>query len=357
MLAIVYPEPGRYELRDVPVPEPAAGQVLVKVMASTLCATDFKVFAGQFPGTRFPHTPGHEFAGEVVELGTGAAGFQPGDRVGVEVHVGCGSCARCLEGLYTLCERYGQIERGHAHIGFTVPGGLAEYAALPARALHPLPNNLSWDEGAFTDNVGVALWAVERSRLKAGERVAVVGPGAFGALVVQIAAALGASRIALVGTRPERMELLHGLGVVDELIDSSSVDPATELRERWGCGGADVVIEFAGSESAARQAIQLARRGGRVVLGGATGPGRELKELDLSTIVRGQLDIYGSLANPKGVSARGLALMARGAVSVAPLITHHFVLRDFSEAWDTFRERRDGAIRVMLQPWSSDDGR
>lgn len=351
MLAIVYPEPNRYELQELTIPEPGQGQALLKVMATTLCATDFKIFAGLFPGTRFPHIPGHEFAGEIAELGPGVADFEVGDRVGVEVHVGCGSCPRCLEGLYNICEHYGQVDRGHAHIGFTVPGGLAQYATVPMRALHRLPDNLSWDEGAFTDNIGVALWAVERSGLQAGERVAVVGPGAFGALAVQIAAAVGAGRIALVGTRQERMALIRDLGVVHDFIDASVGDPAAQLRELWGGQGADVVIEFAGSESAARQAIQLARRGGRVVLGGATGPGRELKELDLSTIVRGHLSIFGSLANPKGVSGRGLALMARGAVNVDPLVTHHFPLAEFDEAWETFRERRGGAIRVMLEPW------
>jgi threonine dehydrogenase-like Zn-dependent dehydrogenase len=230
-----------------------------------------------------------------------------------------------------------------------VPGGLAELAAVPARALHTLPDGLSWEQGAFTDNVGVALWAVGRAGLRAGERVAVVGPGAFGALTVQIAAALGASRIAMVGTRPERMALIKTLDVVHDYLDSGAVDPAARLRELWD-DGADVVIEFAGSESAARQAIQLARRGGRVVLGGATAPGRELRELDLSTIVRGHLEVLGSLANPKGVSGRGLELIASGAVRVEPLITHHFPLSEFGEAWATFSERRGGAIRVMLEP-------
>ena len=113
-----------------------------------------------------------------------------------------------------------------------------------------------------------------------------------------------------------------------------------------------MVIEFAGSPEAARRAIQLARRGGRVVLAGATGPGRELSGVDLSTIVRGHLDIYGSLANPRGVSRRGLELIARRAVDVNPLVTHHFPLDRFAEAWATFVERRDGAIRVMLHPFA-----
>ncbi len=349
MLAVVYPEPNRFELREIPVPRPGLGQALVRVMSTTICATDQKIFAGQFPGTHFPHTPGHEFAGDVAAVGPDVDEVQPGDRVGVEVHAGCGRCPRCLEGLYQLCENYGQTEKGHAHIGFTVPGGLADYAVVPLKALHTLPANLSWDEGAFTDNIGVALYAVERGRLQPGESVAVVGPGAFGGMAVQVARAMGAGRVVLVGTRPERMARMEGMGA-DVLVAARGDDAVAQVRQALNGRGADVVVEFAGTPEAARQAIQMARRGGRVVLAGATGPGRELSGVDLSTIVRGHLDVYGSLANPRGVSRRGLELMARGAVDVKPLVTHHFALRDFPEAWETFVERRGGAIRVMLHP-------
>ena len=350
MRAVVVPEPNRCEVRDdVPRPAPARGQVLLRVRASTLCGTDQKIVAGQFPGTPFPHIPGHEFAGEVVAVGDGVDEVQPGDRVGVEVHVGCGRCARCLEGLYQLCENYGRPETGHAHVGFTVPGGLAEYAVVPLKTLHKLPPALSWDEGAFTDNIGIAVYAVERGRLAPGESVAVLGPGAFGALAVQVARAMGAGRVVLVGTRQERLARMQDLGA-DALIAARGQDAIDRVRAACGGRGADLVVEFAGTPDAAREAIQMARRGGRVVLAGATGPGRELSGVDLSTIVRGHLDIYGSLANPYGISTRGLELIARGAVDVRPLITHHFPLQDFPEAWQTFVERRDGAIRVMLHP-------
>jgi L-iditol 2-dehydrogenase len=315
-----------------------------------MCGTDQKIFAGQFPGTRFPHIPGHEFAGEVVALGAGVDGeIAIGARVGVEVHVGCGRCPRCLEGLYQLCLNYGRTETGHAHIGFTVPGGLAEYVAVSIKALHPLPDGLSWDQGAFCDNIGIALYAVERGGLRPGEQVVVIGPGAFGALAVQVARAMGAARVILVGTRAERARRLQHLA--DAVVVGSDDDAVAQTRlALGGAGGADLVIEFAGTPAAARQAIQLARRGGRVVLAGATGPGRELSGVDLSTIVRGHLDIYGSLANPRGISRRGLELLARGAVDVSPLTTHQFPLAQFAEAWATFVERRDGAIRVMLHP-------
>lgn len=349
MLAVVIREPEKFDLQDIPRPEARPGQALVKVMSTTICATDQKILAGQFAGVKYPHTPGHEFSGEIVVVGPDVDEYQPGDRVGVEVHVGCGRCARCLEGLYQLCENYGRPDKGHAHIGFTVPGGLADYAVVPLKALHRLPDGLSWDEGAFTDNIGIALYAVERGRLHPGESVVVIGPGAFGALAVQVARAMGAGRVVMLGTRPERLERMSGFGA-DALVTGTGDEAIAKVKDALGGKGADVVIEFAGSAEAARQAILMARRGGRVVLAGSTGLGKELCGVDLSSIVRGHLDICGSLANPKGISGRGLELVARGAVDVKPLITHHFPLSAFSEAWDTFVERRGGAIRVMLHP-------
>jgi L-iditol 2-dehydrogenase len=348
MRAVVLSAANAFALRDdVPEPTPRVGEALLRVRSSTICGTDRKIFAGQFPGTPFPHIPGHEFSGEVVALGPGVSEVSVGDRVGVEVHVGCGRCARCLEGLYQLCANYGRVETGHAHIGFTVPGGLAEYTAVPSKALHPLPEQLSWDAGAFCDNIGIALYAVERGRLAAGERVAVLGAGAFGALAAQVARALGAAQVVLVGTHVERVQRLSSFA--DVAISAAGDAAVDQVRTLLG-GGADLVIEFAGSAEAARQAILMARRGGRVVLAGSTGPGRELSGIDLSTIVRGHLDILGALANPRGISRRGLELLARGAVDVAPLITHHFPLAEFDAAWATFVERRAGAIRVMLHP-------
>ena len=339
----------RFEVRDdVQVPKPRPGQALLRVKSTTVCGTDQKIFAGQFPGTPFPHIPGHEFAGEIVSVGDGVDEVRPGDRVGVEVHVGCGRCARCLEGLYQLCLNYGRRDRGHAHIGFTAPGGLAEYAAIDVKALHKLPEPLVWDEGAFCDNIGVALYAVERGHLRAGETVVVIGAGAFGALAVQVARALGAGRVVLVGTRPERTQRLAGMA--DSVVVASGEAAIAQAQAVLDGRGADLVVEFAGTSEAARQAILLARRGGRVVLAGSTGPGRELSGVDLSTIVRGHLDIYGSLANPRRISGRGLELIASRAVDVRPLITHCFALDHFAEAWATFVERRDGAIRVMLHP-------
>ncbi len=338
MTAVVFPRADAFEVTQIATPAPAAGEVLLRVRASMICATDRKVLAGKFAGVRFPHVPGHEFSGEVVALGDNVDGIDIGTPVGVEVHVGCGKCARCREGLYNLCLNYGRRETGHAHIGFTVPGGLAQYVSVPVAALHVLPDGVAFEQGAWTDNLGVALWALERGRVVRGERVVVIGPGAIGLCAAQLARALGA-HVTCVGHAGERLERARPFA--DEVL----AVPADALA-----GTADAVIEFAGTADAARDALRYARRGGRVVLGGATGMGVELSGVELSTIVRGHLDVLGSVANPKRVSGRALPFLARGQVDVRPLITHRFALTRFAEAWATFTERRGGAIRVMLIP-------
>lgn len=352
MRAVVFPRPNEFEIADVPPPEAGAGEVLVRVKSTTICATDFKIFHGLYPGVTYPHIPGHEWGGEVVAVGAGVTGLEPGDKVGVEVHVGCGACPRCLEGLYNLCENYGHPETGHAHIGFTVPGGLAEYCAIPARAAHRLPQGLDYDHGAFTDSVGIALWAFERAGDGcAGERVVILGPGAFGLLSVQLARLSGAEQVIAIGAEGDapRLAFARELGA-DLTINAAEVgDPVQAVRDLTAGRGADLVVEFAGTAEAGRQAVEMARRGGRVVLCGATSPGRRL-EVDLSTIVRGHLSLFGSMANPRGISRRANILMQSGLVDIRPLITHHLPLSEFAQAWQLFQERQENVIRVMMHP-------
>lgn len=352
MLAVVIPQPDEYKLADVPTPQAESGQVVIKVKSTTICATDLKIFHGFFPGVIYPHIPGHEWGGEIVQIGEGVTRLEPGDKVGVEVHVGCEACPPCREGLYNLCENYGHPETGHAHIGFTVPGGLAEYCAVPAKAVHVLPEGLDFDHGAFTDSVGIALWAFERAGgVRPGETVAIVGPGTFGLLSVQIARGSGARQVIAIGSTDdaERLSLTRELGADSSFVVGDNGDTVAAVKELTNGRGADLVIEFAGTADAARQAIELSRRGGRVVLCGSTSPGRQL-EIDLSTIVRGHLDIFGSVANPRGISKRANELMKCGLVDIQSLITHHMPLSEFPRAWELFQNRKEGSIRIMLHP-------
>ncbi len=352
MRAVVFPRPDEYELTEVPDPASGPDGVVIAVKATTICATDIKILHGTVPLVTFPHTPGHEFGGEIVEVGTNVKGIHKGDLIGVEAHVGCGKCLRCLEGFYNLCENYGDRESGHAHIGFTVAGGLAEYCAIPARAVHLMPEGLTANHSAFTDTVGIVLWAFERAGgVCGGESVAIVGPGALGLLAVQVARALGAGRLIVVGAAADsqRLEMARQMGADDIIIAEQDVNPAQVVRELTNGKGVDLVVEFAGSPEAGRQSLEMARRGGRVVLGGATSPGRQLN-VDLSVIVRGHLNVFGSVANPQSVSRRANTLMQQGLVDVTPLITHELPLSDFPTAWKMFLERDGDPIRIMMYP-------
>ena len=352
MRAVVFPQPDEYELTKVPDPASIPDGIIVSVKATTICATDVKILHGTVPFVTFPHIPGHEWGGEVVEVGSNVKGLKKGDLVGVEAHVGCGKCSRCLEGMYNLCENYGHPETGHAHIGFTVPGGLAEYCAIPAKAGHLMPEGLSVDQAAFTDTVGIVLWAFERAGgVRGGESVAIVGPGALGLLAVQVARALGAGRLIVVGVSEDRhrLELARQMGADDIVVVEQDIDSVQIVRDMTDGKGVDLVVEFAGSAEAGRQSLEMARRGGRVVLGGATSPGRQLN-VDLSVIVRGHLDVFGSVANPQSISRRANVLMQKGLVDVTPLITHQMPLSDFPKAWKMFLERDGDPIRIMMYP-------
>lgn len=352
MLAVVFSKPDEYKVAEVSMPVVGSKQVLIQVKSTTVCGTDVKILHGQVPFVHFPHVPGHEFSGEVAAVGEGVFDIKVGDRVGVEVHVGCGYCPRCAEGLYNLCLHYGDTDKGHAHIGFTVAGGLAEYCLVPAKAVHRLPEGEDYDQGAFMDTLGIVLWAIERAGgIRAGERVVVVGPGALGLLAVQAARALGAGHVVAVGTAQDkaRLALARQLGA-DECIDIDQVDdPFQAVLDMTNGEGADLVLEFAGTSEAGRFSLEVARRGGRVVLGGSTSPGRML-EVDLATIVRGHLAIYGSVANPKKISRRANVLMQQGVIDIQPLITHHVPLSEFDQAWEMFTNRTEDVIRIMMHP-------
>ena len=348
MEAVVFPEPNEIDVCDVERPEPGRGEALVRIESTTICGSDLKILRGEYPATTYPHIPGHEWSGAVVGLGEGVNRLDIGDRVAAEPHVGCGECHRCMEGLYNLCEHYGETDHGHAHIGFTTDGGLAEYVAVDTRALHVIPENMDYDQGAFCETAGVALHAIERAGISGGDDIVVIGPGAIGLAAVQIARHQGADNVILTGTRTERLEPAREMGA-DHLINIHEVDDVVEHVTDLLGGGPDLVVELAGSEAASAQAVEMARRGGSVVLAGSTSPGRKLN-VDLREIVVGHKNIYGSVANPKWICREGFDMIAREQIDVDPLITHRFALSEFEDAIEAFREREGGAFRVMLYP-------
>lgn len=353
MQAVVLTGPGEFEFSTVPVPKPTDDEVLCRVRAVAICGTDPKIVKGAYPGFWPPSYPaiiGHEWAGEVVELGPDvaasprlAAKWAPGTRVAGESHKGCGQCPNCLTGHYTICQNYGDLASGHRHYGFTAPGAYAEYIVCSAKTLHRLPDNLSFTDGAMLDTAGVALQGVRRGRVETGDSVVVLGPGPIGALTVQFAKAAGAKQVIIVG-RGARLRQVAKLGGIP--VDYEQVDPIQRVRELTDGLGAEVVIECAGTVQACKQAIQMTKKGGRLAMNGLP---TEPVEIPWGKIILDEIDMVGVRANPN-TSEPALALMSNGAVNAGAILSHTFPLKDFATAMDTFVHRRDGAMKVVLLP-------
>ena len=171
MRALVLTSPGKFEIQTVPVPRPGAQEVLCKVGAVAICGSDPEIVRGDLAGTwppAYPFTPGHEWAGEVVATGPGVVDLAPGDRVAGQAHCGCGTCANCMEGRYSICENYGRPESGQRHYGFITTGAYAQFAVLSVKSVNLMPPSMSFRDGALVDTAGVVLHGLELSGVRPG---------------------------------------------------------------------------------------------------------------------------------------------------------------------------------------------
>jgi L-iditol 2-dehydrogenase len=350
MNALVLTGPGAFEIQEAPVPSPGPFEVLCRIGAVAICGTDPEVIKGGFPGywpPSYPFIPGHEWAGEVVALGENSEHFfQTGERVAGEAWKGCGHCSNCVAGHYNRCLNYGRLETGIRHYGFQFRGAYAQYNIYSVKSIHRMKDHVSFLEGSVVDTAGVGLHAMERMGITAGGTVAIIGPGPIGILVMRTARALGAGRAIVVG-RPPRLEAAGRLGA-DVLVNILKDDPVEAVRAATGGVGVDEVFECSGAEGTLNQAVRMVREGGSVGLLGI--PSDKVKEpLPFKYICRNEVAIFGSKANPN-VSDKILSLIASGQLVVKDLITHVFPLDEFGKALDTFVNRRDGAMKVVIEP-------
>ncbi len=349
MKAAVLLGPGRLAVREVPVPKPGQGEVLIRVRACAICGTDPKIVAHGWPGQP-PYgqfVPGHEYTGEVVALGPDVDELGVGDRVAVEPHKGCGRCDNCIKGMYTICLNYGRKEKGHRHLGFTSNGGYAEYAVAHVNALHKVPDTVGFEEATLATTAGTAIYGIERAGwIAPGDRVVVVGPGPIGLVAVQVARASGAARVVLVGTREERLKAGRDCGA-DATVNVNADGAVTAIKEALGGYGADLVIESAGTPAGAELSLDLARKGGRIALLGIFS---EKASLDMNKIVQGNLTVVGGKAEGMRACARALSLIERGLVSGKHILTHRYELDQIEEAFSVYSGRTGGAIKVVVVP-------
>ena len=336
-------------VEDRPVPSPAPDEVLLKVEACAVCGTDVKIITHGMPNQPpfGEFIIGHEYAGTVVALGETVDEYEVGDRVAVEIHKGCMRCQNCIMGEYTACLNYGNVKKGHRANGFTTNGGFAQYAVNHVNTLARLPDNISFDESTIITTAGSSIYGIdEAGGYIVGETIAVLGPGPIGLTSVQICKALGAEKVILTGTREERLQLGKELGA-DHVVNTKKENAVERVLELTNGKGVDLVLEAAGGNDSLQQAIEMTRKGGRISIIAFY---KEPITADISMAVRSRINLYTTRGEGRLNVHRALSLMAQGKLDGKSLITHTFNLEDIKVAIDTFVERRDGAIKVVVHP-------
>jgi L-iditol 2-dehydrogenase len=352
MKAWVLGGPDELFLRDKPTPVPGRAEVLVRIDAVAICATDLQVIHGGAPasiGGGLPFnknfTPGHEYMGTIAALGPDVDEFEIGERISVEIHAGCGQCKRCREGMYTSCLNYGRPDKGHRANGFTTDGGFAEYAVNHINTLARVPDTMGDAEATLVVTAGTSMYGLtELGGLVAGESVVVIGPGPIGLLAVAVAKALGASPVILTGTRDKRLAIGKGLGA-DRVINIAEEDPVEVVRQLTGGIGADYVVECAGTEATIDQAIHMTNRGGKICL--AAFP-HDKVATDIAHLVKNNIYVYGIRGEGRSATRRAMALMAEKKFDATKIHTHTFALADLPTALRYARERVEDAIKVVV---------
>jgi L-iditol 2-dehydrogenase len=359
MKAWVLGDPGELKLIEKAVPVPKRAEVLVRIDAIAICATDLDVIYHGPPaiiqgGAPFnkDFTPGHEYMGTVAALGPGVDEFKIGQRVTVEIHAGCGQCKRCREGMYTACHNYGlnygEVDKGHRANGFTTDGGFCEYQVNNINTLIAISDDMSDEEATLVVTAGTAMYGLtELGGLVAGESVVVTGPGPIGLLGVAVAKAMGAQPVILTGTRDNRLKIGAELGADHVINIRKTPDVVAEVKKLNGGKGVDYVLECSAATSAVNDAARMVNRGGKICLAAFQHDGEV--PVDIAHIVRNNIYLYGIRGEGKSATHRAEAFMAQKRFDATRIHTHTFPLDDLPTAIRYAKDRVDDAIKVVVK--------
>jgi 6-hydroxycyclohex-1-ene-1-carbonyl-CoA dehydrogenase len=337
--AAVFHGPGRpLTIEDIPVPEPGPGEVLVRIAACGVCHTDLHYLDHGTPTFKKPPLVlGHEIAGTLASRDPSGR-LREGEPVLLPAVLSCGCCAACRAGRENICEQ-------GVMLGNSIDGGYAEYIALPAKDIIPLPPEIPLVEGAIIADALTTPYhaVVNRGRVRPGDRVVVIGCGGVGLNVVQIAAALGA-RVLAVDLAPAKLDWALRLGAEAVLNTAETDRPERALREATAAG-ADIAFEVVGRPETQELAISAVRTGGRVVL---VGYSPDPMMLNAGRVMFRELEVLGSLGCRPVDYPRVIELVRQGRVKLAELVTRRFPLDDIASAFDYLRS--GAAIRCVVIP-------
>ena len=327
-----------FAVADLPTPHAGPGELVLRNQVCGVCGTDVHIYHGE-PGSADVNPPvvlGHEYSGEVVEVGEGVTGFAVGDHVTVDPNIYCGHCAYCQNGKKQLCPSMEAI-------GVTRDGGFAQYSRIPAAQAFKLEPTVPWEAAAMAEPLACCLHGIDLAGIQVGDKVCVVGGGAIGLLMVQLAKLSGASQIVLSEPNEKRRQVGLQLGA-NAAIDPTRPDAQEAFAQVLG-GGANVVIECVGNVPAVKSAFQFAGKGATVLLFSVPKVDATF-DLPLFDVYKKELTIKGSFVNPD-THARAVALINSGKVDFDPIITHRFTLDQLPEA--IAMQMSDASIKVVVE--------
>ncbi len=337
MLQQVMTAPGCIEFREVPTPEPGPNEVLVKIMRIGICGSDIHVYHGKHPFTSYPVTQGHEVSGEIVALGRDVQAFHLGEKVTIEPQVVCGQCYPCLHGKYNLCEQLKVM-------GFQTTGTASEYFSVPQEKVTPLPEQMSFDEGAMIEPLAVTVHAAKRFPDLLHAKVAILGCGPIGILLAQTCKALGAEQVMITDLSDTRLALAKTCNI-DFTVNTGKTDFAQALTDCFGPDKADVIYDCAGNNTTMQQAIRHARKGSKLVLVAVFAG---MATVDLAVLNDKELDLDTSMMYRHDDYVEAIRLVSEGKVQLKPLMSKHFAFREYLQAYRYIDENAERTMKVLI---------
>jgi 2-desacetyl-2-hydroxyethyl bacteriochlorophyllide A dehydrogenase len=332
MQAIVFPSPEALRLDNVPDPRCARDEVIVRVAQSGICGTDVHIYRNEYL-SRFPLTPGHEFCGEIVEIGPDVRSLCVGDRVAVDPNIACGECEFCRALQPNHCTHW-------QGVGITRSGGFAEYVAAPARVTYKLPAALNDTQAAFIEPLACVVHALNRLRVHPGDDVLIFGAGPMGLLLTQALRHSGAASVVVVDKQPRRLTMARQLGA------SHALAPFDADSGKAHAGKYHIVIDATGVPAVIERALDYLRPRGQYLQFGVAPIGTSV-DWEPFRIFKNDWTIIGSFALSFTFQP-AIAWLREGVVDVAPLVSHVLPLRDFSEGFAQFM--RGDTLKVHLRP-------
>ena len=337
MRQAVMTEPGKIEFRDVPEPKAGPGQILLRIKRIGVCGSDIHVNHGKHPFTSYPVVQGHEFSAVVEAVGEGVTKVKPGMKATARPQIVCGECAPCRRGDYHICDVL-RVE------GFQAPGCAQDLFVTTEDKIVPLPDSLTYEQGALIEPTAVGVHSTGRGGELKGRNVTVLGAGPIGNLVAQVVRCRGAKKILITDLSDFRLDIAKKCGIANT--SNASKESLGDASKRvFGGEGFDVAFEAVGAEATMDAAVQNIEKGGTIVVLGVFG---EKPRIDMSIVGDREQSIVGTLMYKHEDYVKAVELIASGDVITKPLVTKHFAFEQYPDAYKLIDDQGDKTLKVMI---------